>query len=172
MSFSTLKTTRANILKAIQDFTPQQLNHIPPGFNNNLVWNLGHVIVTQQLLCYGRSGLDFTIDSGLIDQYRKGSKPESFVSEESINQLKSMAIETVDQMEAGKWYLENIRIPECSHEAQFVIEGLLCATDDSGYKQGYEAINRGPRRSPALRSGPPPPPRRHAPSRPRLPRGS
>lgn len=56
------------------------------------------------------------------------------------NTLKDKAGEPVDQMVAGKWYLNNIKIPECSHEAQFVIEGLLCATDDSGYKQGYEAV--------------------------------
>jgi len=56
------------------------------------------------------------------------------------NSLIDAAGKVVPQMVAGRWYLEHIQKPECSHEAQFVIEGLLCATDDSGYKQAYEAV--------------------------------
>jgi len=46
----------------------------------------------------------------------------------------------VGMMEVGRWYLENIKKPEASHEGQFVKEGMLCAADDSGYNQGYEAF--------------------------------
>lgn len=46
----------------------------------------------------------------------------------------------VDMMDVGKWYLENIRKPEASHEGQFVKEGMLSAANDSGYNQGYEAF--------------------------------
>lgn len=46
----------------------------------------------------------------------------------------------VDQMTAGAWYLNTIVKPDCSDEKQFVEEGLLLAVDDSGFKQGYEAV--------------------------------
>ena len=46
----------------------------------------------------------------------------------------------VDQLEIGAWYLRNIKKPEVGHEKQLVEEGLLCAVDDSGFKQGYEAM--------------------------------
>ena len=49
----------------------------------------------------------------------------------------------VDMMRAGKWYLENIKIPECSDEKQFVQEGMLLTVDDSGFSQGYEAARMG-----------------------------
>ena len=45
-----IKQTRANIIKMTEAQSLEMLNQIPEGFNNNLVWNLGHVIVTQQLL--------------------------------------------------------------------------------------------------------------------------
>jgi len=46
----------------------------------------------------------------------------------------------VEMLEAGRWYLQNIRIPEASHEDQFVYEGLLLTANDSGYNQGYMAF--------------------------------
>jgi ABC-type uncharacterized transport system substrate-binding protein len=46
----------------------------------------------------------------------------------------------VDMMTVGKWYLENIKKPEASHESQFVKEGMLLTANDSGYNQGYEAF--------------------------------
>ncbi len=38
-----------------------------------------------------------------------------------------------------QWYLKNIKIPEAVSLRQYVQQGLLCGTDDSGYNQGYEA---------------------------------
>ena len=40
----------------------------------------------------------------------------------------------------GRWYLQNIRKPEASHEDQFVREGMLLTANDSGYNQGYTAF--------------------------------
>jgi ABC-type uncharacterized transport system substrate-binding protein len=42
--------------------------------------------------------------------------------------------------EAAKWYLENITIPEAAGFRYRVELGYLCAADDSGYNQGYEAV--------------------------------
>lgn len=56
------------------------------------------------------------------------------------NTLKDEHGRPVDQMEIGAWYLRNIRKPECGHEKQFAQEGLLLVVDDSGFKQGYEAM--------------------------------
>ncbi len=46
----------------------------------------------------------------------------------------------VPQLEAGAWYLAHVRKPDIGHERQFVVEGILCAVDDSGFRQGYEAV--------------------------------
>lgn len=46
----------------------------------------------------------------------------------------------MSQLEVGAWYLRNIKKPECGPEKQFVAEGILCAVDDSGVKQGYYAV--------------------------------
>ncbi len=46
----------------------------------------------------------------------------------------------VDMMVVGRWYLENIRLPEASHEDQFVREGMLLTANDSGYNQSFAAF--------------------------------
>jgi len=46
----------------------------------------------------------------------------------------------VEMLDVGRWYLQNIRIPEASHEDQFVYEGMLLTANDSGYNQGYMAF--------------------------------
>lgn len=56
------------------------------------------------------------------------------------NTLKDERGSPVDQLKAGAWYLRNIKKPDCGHEKQFVQEGMLLVVDDSGFKQGYEAV--------------------------------
>ncbi|HAX62377.1 MAG TPA: hypothetical protein DCX95_07495 [Elusimicrobia bacterium] len=53
--------------------------------------------------------------------------------------IKDAAGNPVDMLEIGNWYLRNIKKPECTHQKPFVEEGMLCSTDDSGFKQGYYA---------------------------------
>ncbi|MBF0417097.1 MAG: hypothetical protein HQL86_02475 [Magnetococcales bacterium] len=46
----------------------------------------------------------------------------------------------VDQLALGAWYLRHIVKPDIGDAKPFVEEGVLCGADDSGYKQGYEAV--------------------------------
>ncbi len=94
-----IKACRNKWLSMLTDFTKEELNYIPAGFNNNLIWQLGHVIVSQQLLCYRLSGNAFLIDEGLIDLYKNGSKPEKEVTEHEISNLKAYLINTINQLE-------------------------------------------------------------------------
>jgi hypothetical protein len=94
-----LKATRANILRLTDRYDLDQLNKIPEGFNNNLIWNFGHVVVTQQLLCYGLSKLPTQVPAELIDKYRKGSKPETFVDQAELDLFKNFAEQTIIQLE-------------------------------------------------------------------------
>lgn len=65
--------TRKNIINLLKSFE-NKLHVIPEGFSNNLYWNAAHCLATQQLLCYGLSGLKLAYESEFIDAFRKGSK--------------------------------------------------------------------------------------------------
>ena len=98
-SFKILKATRENILKTIDGLTVEQLNKIPTGFNNNIAWNLGHLWVTQQLLCYRLSGMDISMENEMVIKYRKGSKPEEAISASEIEMIKNAFLKQVEQLE-------------------------------------------------------------------------
>ncbi len=97
--FDFLRIIRQNTLNLISNFTDEQLNQTPNGFNNNMVWNLGHLVATQQLLHYGLAGLPFIIDQSIIDRYRKGTQPEGIVGGDEIGELKELMLTCVDQLE-------------------------------------------------------------------------
>ena len=98
--FDLLKVTRNNILRIVEDLSLDDLNHIPEGFNNNLAWNLGHVIATQQLLCYGLSGNPMNLENDFISRYRKGSKPEKDIDQAELDFIKSQLIVLSDKLES------------------------------------------------------------------------
>src|SRR5210317_2004913 len=88
--FDTLEKSRALILRIIDGLTIDQLNTTPTGFNNNIVWNIAHLVVTQQLLCYRMSGIDCLVSDELIDTYRKGTSPSEPVSAEEFERIKTL----------------------------------------------------------------------------------
>lgn len=93
-----LKSTqqaRANMLRLMEPLQLDQLNVIPDGFRNNLVWNFGHVIVTQQLLCYGLSGVKLLIDQSMVEAYRRGSAPQGSISQETLTEFIQLSEETL-----------------------------------------------------------------------------
>lgn len=68
-----LAEMRNRLEDTLSGLTPEQLFRVPEGFGNHIAWNAAHVIVTQQLLCYGLSGLEPLLHRDLIDRYRKGT---------------------------------------------------------------------------------------------------
>lgn len=97
--FEIIRKTRAFLDTLLDGLSAEQLNKVPDGFNNNIVWNFGHVIAAQQGICYRRSGLPLHIDEEQFEQYKPGSKPEGFVEEAEIKRLKESLITTIDQLE-------------------------------------------------------------------------
>ena len=67
----------------------ENLIRIPAGFNNSIFWNIAHLLVTQQLLCYKLSGLDLMIDEDMVSRYGKGAVATAEVSIEDIEYVKN-----------------------------------------------------------------------------------
>lgn len=79
--------TRQNVLELLSGLDGKQWNEIPQGFSNNLIWNVGHCMVTQQLLQYKLSGVSMKVPKAWVNEFRKGSKPERSYSLDEIEEI-------------------------------------------------------------------------------------
>ena len=98
--FEVYRQTRKNILFFLDELTEDRINEIPRGFKNNIAWNLGHLVVTQQLLFYSNSGNEVKIPKEWVDKYKKGSKPEARVSMEEFEEIKAILVSSIDISES------------------------------------------------------------------------
>ncbi len=74
----------------IDNHSLKALNKVPKGFSNNIIWNIAHTIVTQQLLVYKLSGLPMLVSEDMVDAYKKGTKAERDLSQAEVEIIKGL----------------------------------------------------------------------------------
>lgn len=99
-NFDTLKKSRILILKIIEGLSIEQLNKIPEGFKNNIAWNIAHLVVTQQLLCYKLAGLKCLISEEMIINFQKGTAPTYKISEVEFKEIKTQFLALPEKLSA------------------------------------------------------------------------
>jgi abortive infection bacteriophage resistance protein len=97
--FKVQKTIREILLKILDNHSLEQLNKIPAGYSNNLIWNVAHCISAQQVLVYKLSGLPMLVSDEFIDKYKKGTKPEGDVSQAEVDEIRGLLFSTLDKTE-------------------------------------------------------------------------
>lgn len=95
---------RRALLKVFDGLSMDTLNAIPTGYSNNLIWNLGHVVASQQALCYLNADLKPLMDEGFFLKYRRGTKPVAYVEKAEFETLKNYSETTLAQLDSD---LEN-----------------------------------------------------------------
>ncbi|HYD91501.1 MAG TPA: DinB family protein [Flavobacterium sp.] len=97
--FETNRTSREVYARYFENYTLEQLNKVPQGFSNNLIWNIGHIIVSQQLLVYGGSGQAMHVSQDLINKYMRGTRPEGDVTQQEADEIKNLLFWPIDKAE-------------------------------------------------------------------------
>ena len=82
----------------LDKLTLDELNKIPPGFNNNIIWNIAHTIVTQQLLVYRNSDLPMVVSDDMVTKYKKGTKAEYIVNQQDVDEIRSLLFSSLDKL--------------------------------------------------------------------------
>ena len=96
-TFRTWETNRNIYLSFLENYNLEQLNTVPEGFSNNLIWNIAHIVVTQQLLVYKLSGLPMIVSDEMVEKYKKGTKPEQEVTQAEVDEIKSLMFTTINK---------------------------------------------------------------------------
>ncbi|MBQ0735822.1 DinB family protein [Aquimarina celericrescens] len=130
------RTNRRLLEKILDNHSIEQLNTVPDRFKNNLIWNIAHVVVTQQLLVYNLSGLPMMIDEEMVNSFRKGTKTEGPISQNEIDKIKTLLFSTLDQtekdLEAGVF--KNFQ--EYPTSTGFVLKSLEDAVNFNNFHEG------------------------------------
>lgn len=92
--FEAQKVIREVLLKILDNYSLEQLNKIPQGFNNNIIWNAAHCVAVQQALVYKLSGLHTLVSPEFLHKYSKGAKPEGDVSQQEVDEIKALLSST------------------------------------------------------------------------------
>lgn len=134
--FEVQKTIREILLKILDNHSLEQLNKIPTGFSNNLIWNIAHCVSTQQLLVYKLSGLPMTVSEEFINKYRKETKPEGDVSQAEVDEIRTLLSTTLEQVQ--KDYADGIfqTYTEYTTSMGYTLKNINGALDFNNYHEG------------------------------------
>ena len=94
--------TRKNrtLLEGFLDrFSLEELNKVPQGFKNNIIWNIAHCIVTEQILVYRLSNLPMNLPQEFIDRFKKRTKTEEDLNQDEVNYIRSVLFSPLEQTE-------------------------------------------------------------------------
>jgi len=125
----------------LEKYTLEELNKVPEGFNNNLIWNIAHVVATQQLLVYKLSGLPMIVSEDLVDKYKKGTKVEGDVTKEEVDLIKSLLFSTLEKTkedyEKGEFKNYNTYTTSTNSTMTSVEEAIAFNNFHEGIHLGY-----------------------------------
>jgi len=97
--FEFIINSRKAFIQLIDGLTIEQLNKIPDGFNNNIIWNFGHIVVSTQTLCYVRTGILADASSVKFNEfYKKDTRPTYSVTVEEVSELKALALDSIEKI--------------------------------------------------------------------------
>lgn len=134
--FDVQKTIREILLKTLDNHSLEQLNKIPTGFSNNIIWNVAHCVAAQQTLVYKLSGLPTMVSEDFILKYRKGTKPEGDVSQAEVDEIKALLTATLEKtqndFESGLFVDYN----EYTTSMGFTLKNIQGALDFNNYHEG------------------------------------
>ncbi|MFN5849289.1 MAG: DinB family protein [Chitinophagales bacterium] len=91
--------TRRNFQSILESSSIAELNAIPIGFNNNVVWNIGHIVATMDIIFYTLNGLIPKLYSSFIESYRKGTKPAEMFNQAMVDTLNLNLISQLERIE-------------------------------------------------------------------------
>lgn len=95
--FEVLPNTRKYLKNVLENNSLEDLNKIPKGFNNNIFWNVAHLVVSQQVLVYKLSGLPLLVSEELVEKYKKGTKPEAPVTQAEVEEIKALLFTPIEK---------------------------------------------------------------------------
>ena len=137
--FCTALAYRQMLVNSIDKMDDEILDIIPEGFNNNIRWNLAHLVVTPGILTYRLMGREIPfISEEFVNSAKKGSNPDSFSLNEDFGKkhLCELVIETVKRAQRDYDELSKLSFKPYETSTGYVIDNLSSALAFSNIHDG------------------------------------
>ncbi|MGC4231498.1 MAG: DinB family protein [Niabella sp.] len=137
-----IKKIRQFLIGQIADLTDAELNKVPVGFRNNIIWNVTHLISAQQAICYLRSGQEAIAAGKFIAPFFTGTQPERYMNLGEVQEVKQLFIDTIDQLQTDydkKIFNHYTPSPNIFKVYGIEINGIDDALDFLLYHEGYHS---------------------------------
>ncbi|GAB3788865.1 DinB family protein [Spirosoma horti] len=90
-----LEEKRNSLIEKTKNLSLEHYNFIPPGFNNNIIWNLGHMLAVSESILYKNSNFLPPAHAFDITRFKRGTKPEQSYTAEEITSIRQALLDTV-----------------------------------------------------------------------------
>ncbi len=91
--------TRKNFIDLMDGLSLKTLNCLAPGFKNTIAWNFGHILVSQQKLCYIPAGVPAKVSDNYLTLFQKGTQNIRDITQAEIDELKKLSFSLIEEME-------------------------------------------------------------------------
>ncbi|WNF22276.1 DinB family protein [Mesobacillus jeotgali] len=79
--FKQFELTRGSFLKNIEGITAEQASVQPEGFNNNIHWNIGHVLTVTEQFMMGFPKKSNHLPANYIELFGNGTRPSEWTGD-------------------------------------------------------------------------------------------
>ena len=94
-----IRNFRRFLLGQIASLTTTQLNKIPAGYNNNVIWHIAHLTSAVQSLCYVRAGQPIAIEEKYFTPFLPGTRPEQLIDTAEVEIIKRLFSSSIDTLQ-------------------------------------------------------------------------
>jgi hypothetical protein len=100
VQIETLKNQRSNLLLQLENLSNEAIGLIPAGSNNNILWNLGHILVIPQYYFYVASEHPPHVEQYYIQNYMSGTRPNATDISKEYKAIKELLLPTLDLLKS------------------------------------------------------------------------
>lgn len=99
MPFKTFRITRFHMMRELEGLTEEQLLTIPEGRDDNIIWNVGHLLCSLSRLTYVFSGHPLPIPEGYLPIFGKNSTAKDWKANPDVQAVLDRFVELPAQIE-------------------------------------------------------------------------
>lgn len=103
----TMQATRTYFIQHVDDLTEKQLNEVPKGAPNNILWNIGHIINSHDRMLYPQCGLEIPCPDFYDEWFKGGTSPSTWKTmpdpDKVLDEIENQGERLLKDYNAGKF---------------------------------------------------------------------